>query len=150
MDELALLVAALPERLRLMIELAAWCALRYGEVAELRRGDIDLRNGVIRITRAVQWVDGVKIVAAPKADSVRLVAFPPHLGDAIKNHLKNHALWGSDGLLFPTTTASSTEPPRSTRRTSGRPGKPPAAPTPLPRPPPHRSHARGCVRRDAR
>ena len=46
LDELALLVAALPERLRLMIELAAWCALPFGEVAELRRGDIDLKNGV--------------------------------------------------------------------------------------------------------
>ena len=58
LDELALLVAAMPERLRLMILLAAWCALRFGEVAELRRGDIDLKNGVIRVTRAVQWVDG--------------------------------------------------------------------------------------------
>jgi integrase len=35
LDDLALLVAALPERLRLMIELAAWCALRFGEVSEL-------------------------------------------------------------------------------------------------------------------
>lgn len=48
LDELALLVAAMPERLRLMIELAAWCALRFGEVAELRRGDVDLKNGEIR------------------------------------------------------------------------------------------------------
>ncbi len=54
LDELALLVAAMPERLRLMIELAAWCALRFGEVAELRRGDVDLKNGVIRVSRAVQ------------------------------------------------------------------------------------------------
>ena len=103
LDELALLVAALPQRLRLMIELAAWCALRFGEVAELRRGDIDLKNGVVRVTRAVQWVDGMKIVAAPKADSVLVVAFPPHLGEAIRDHLKNHAQWGKDGLLFPTT-----------------------------------------------
>lgn len=80
LDELALLVSALPERLHLMIELEAWCALRFGEVAELRRGDIDLKNGVIRVTRAVQWVDGTKIVAPPKADSVRVVAFRPHLG----------------------------------------------------------------------
>jgi len=84
-----------------MIELAAWCALRFGEVAELRRGDIDLKNGVIRVTRAVQWVDGTKIVAAPEADSVRVVAFPPHVGEAIKDHLKYHTQWGRDGLLFP-------------------------------------------------
>lgn len=106
LDELALLVAAMPERLRLMIELAAWCALRFGEVAELRRGDVDLKNGVIRVSRAVQWVDGKKVVAAPKADSVRVVAFPPHIGEEIKEHLRKHAQWGKDGLLFPTSTGT--------------------------------------------
>ena len=128
LDELALLVAAMPERLRLMIELAAWCALRFGEVAELRRGDVDLANGVIRLSRAVQWVDGMKIVAAPKADSVRVVAFPPHIGDAIKEHLKNHAQWGKDGLLFPTTHGEQYRAPtfhqayfRKAREAAGRP-----------------------------
>ena len=129
LDELALLVAAVPERLRLMIELAAWCALRYGEVAELRRGDIDLRNGVIRVTRAVQWVDGTKIVAAPKADSVRVVAFPPHLGDEIRDHLKTHDSGARTASCSQRPTASNTEHPPSIRRTSGRPEKPPAAPT---------------------
>ena len=128
LDELALLVAAMPERLRLMIELSAWCALRFGEVAELRRGDIDLTNGVIRVSRAVQWVDGTKIVAAPKADSVRVVAFPPHIGEAIKEHLKNHAQWGKDGLLFPTTHGEQYRAPtfhqayfRKARAAAGRP-----------------------------
>jgi integrase len=128
LDELALLVAALPARLRLMIELAAWCALRFGEVAELRRGDIDLKNGVIRVTRAVQWVDGVKIVAAPKADSERVVAFPPHLAEAIKEHLTRHTQWGRDGLLFPTTHGEQYRAPtfhqayfRKAREAAGRP-----------------------------
>ena len=128
LDELALLVAAMPERLRLMIELAAWCALRFGEVAELRRGDVDLKNGVIRVSRAVQWVDGRKIVAAPKADSVRVVAFPPHIGEAIREHLQKHAQWGKDGLLFPTTHGEQYRAPtfhqayfRKAREAAGRP-----------------------------
>jgi len=128
LDELALLVAAMPERLRLMIELAAWCALRFGEVAELRRGDVDLKSGEIRISRAVQWVDGTKIVAAPKADSVRVVAFPPHIGEAIKEHLRKHAQWGKDGLLFPTTRGEQYRAPtfhqayfRKAREAAGRP-----------------------------
>ena len=128
LDELALLVAAMPERLRLMIELAAWCALRFGEVAELRRGDVDLKNGEIRVSRAVQWVDGKKIVAAPKADSVRVVAFPPHIGEAIKEHLRKHAQWGKDGLLFPTTHGEQYRAPtfhqayfRKAREAAGRP-----------------------------
>ena len=128
LDELALLVAAMPERLRLMIELAAWCALRFGEVAELRRGDVDLKKGEIRVSRAVQWVDGKKIVAAPKADSVRVVAFPPHIGEAIKEHLRKHAQWGKDGLLFPTTHGEQYRAPtfhqayfRKAREAAGRP-----------------------------
>ena len=40
--ELGVLTAAMPERLRLMVTLASWCALRFGEIVELRRGDIDL------------------------------------------------------------------------------------------------------------
>lgn len=100
--ELKIIKAALPERLRLMVDLAAWCALRFGEVAELRRGDIDLAAGAIKVRRAVQWVDGQKIIKAPKADSSGVVHFPPHLKDAIKAHLKDHAQWGKDGLLFPT------------------------------------------------
>ena len=41
-DELGVLTEAMPERLRLMVTLASWCALRFGETVELRRGDIDL------------------------------------------------------------------------------------------------------------
>lgn len=36
LDELTALVSAMPERLRVMTLLAAWCGLRFGELAELR------------------------------------------------------------------------------------------------------------------
>ena len=38
LDELAVMVAAMPERRRLLLLLATWCALRSGELRELRRG----------------------------------------------------------------------------------------------------------------
>ena len=73
-------------------------------------------------------VDGKKIVAAPKADSVRVVAFPPHIGEAIKEHLRKHAQWGKDGLLFPTTRGEQYRAPtfhqayfRKAREAAGRP-----------------------------
>jgi integrase len=150
LDELALLVASMPERLRLMIELAAWCALRSGEVAELRRGDLDLRNGVIRVTRAVQWVDGVKIVAAPKADSVRVVAFPPHMAETIRDHLETHAQWGRDGLLFPTTRGEQYRAPTFHQAYFRKAREARTPRPPLPRPAPHRSNAGGSIRRDTR
>ena len=36
-----------------MALLAAWCAMRFGELAELRRGDIDLRTNRVHIRR--EW-----------------------------------------------------------------------------------------------
>jgi integrase len=99
LDELAVLVAAMPDRYRLMTLLAAWCGLRFGELTELRGKDIDLRTSAIRIRRAVVHVDGKAIVSTPKSGAgVRDVAIPPHLMPAVRTHLAGH---GRDQLLFP-------------------------------------------------
>ncbi len=45
LDELAAIVAAMPARYRVMVLLAAWCGLRFGELTELRRGDVDTKGG---------------------------------------------------------------------------------------------------------
>ena len=58
-EELVALTEAMPDRLALMVTLASWCALRFGEIVELRRGDIDLSAEVIRIRRAAVRVHGV-------------------------------------------------------------------------------------------
>ena len=85
-----------------MVLLAAWCGLRFGELAELRRSDVDLKDGVLHIRRAVVRVDGEVIVGTPKTDAgIRDVAIPPHLLPAVKEHLQQHAEPGRDGLLFP-------------------------------------------------
>jgi integrase len=100
--ELEALVNALPERYRLMALLASWCALRFGELAELRRGDVDTRAGVLRVRRGVVRADGEVIVKAPKSDAgARDVAIPPHLLPLVREHLLQHAEQGRDGLLFP-------------------------------------------------
>lgn len=97
--ELEKLVQAMPEKYRLMVLLAAWCALRFGELTELRRKDVDLRNGVIRVRRGVVWVDCKPVVGPPKSDAgIRDVAIPPHLVPLIKAHVRDHA--GIE-LLFP-------------------------------------------------
>ena len=57
-DELATVTAAMPERLRLKVILASWCAKRFGETVELRRGDVDLGDEVIRIRRAAVRTQG--------------------------------------------------------------------------------------------
>ncbi len=102
LDELAVIVANMPERHRLAILLMSWCALRFGEVTELRRRDVDLRGQRIKIRRAVVRVEHERRVTTPKSDAgVRDVAVPPHLLPTIKDHLSLHAQPGPDGLLFP-------------------------------------------------
>jgi integrase len=99
--ELATIVAASPKRYRLMILLAAWCALRFGELTELRGSDIDTKSGVIRVRRGVTWVDGQAVIGKPKSDAgIRDVAIPPHLMGAVRSHLLEFGV-GRDGLLFP-------------------------------------------------
>ena len=101
LDELAAIVEAMPEKYRLAVLLASWCALRFGELAELRRSDIDVTNGVIRVRRGVTWAEGSAIVGTPKSVAgVRDVVIPPHLLPALKAHLRNYAP-GRDDLLFP-------------------------------------------------
>jgi integrase len=102
LPELEALVANMPEKQQLLVLLAAWCGLRFGELTELRRSDLDLKNGRIKVRRAVVHVDGKAIVGTPKSDAgIRDVAVPPHLLPTVKAHISEHAEFGRDGLLFP-------------------------------------------------
>jgi integrase len=101
-DELATITQAMPERYRPMVLLASWCALRLGELTELRRMDIDLNSEVIRVSRAVVRVNKEFRVTTPKSDAgTRDVAIPPHLLPAIEDHLAKHVGERPDSLLFP-------------------------------------------------
>ena len=102
LPELEAIVKNMPERYRVMALLASWCALRFGELAELRRGDVDTKVGVLRIRRGVVRASGKAIVKSPKSDAgSRDVAIPPHLLPLVREHLLKHAEPGRDGLLFP-------------------------------------------------
>jgi integrase len=102
LDELADIVQALPDRVRALVLLCAWCGLRFGEVAELRRGDVDLTRGLLRVRRALVRVDGADTVGPPKSDAgARDVAIPPHLLPVLSDHLAEHVGRGRAALLFP-------------------------------------------------
>ncbi|MBS4754142.1 hypothetical protein KG112_15135 [Nocardioides sp. zg-ZUI104] len=88
LPQLEALAPAMPERYRLRVLLAAWCGRRFGEITELRRHDVDLAHGVVKIRRAVVRVDGTFVIGTPKSDAgTRDVAIPPHLLPAVKTHL---------------------------------------------------------------
>lgn len=105
LEELRAYASALPQQLRVMPLLAAWCGLRFGEVIELRRRDLDLERGRLTVTRGVVRVDGVDVVGTPKsAAGVRVIATPPHLVPVVADHLTKHVRPGRDALLFPHST----------------------------------------------
>jgi integrase len=101
--ELVTITQHMPDRLQPAVLIAAWCGLRFGELIELRRSDIDVKARVIHIRRAAYRVPGNKVaIGKPKSDAgIRDVAIPPHLVPEIKRHLSEHAQFGRDGLLFP-------------------------------------------------
>lgn len=109
--ELATLTEAMPERLRLMVTLASWCALRFGEAVELRRGDIDLSQEVIRVRRAAVRTKGAYTITTPKSDAgLRDVAIPPHIIPAIEQHLSKYVGKGRDSLIFPADNGGHLQP----------------------------------------
>jgi integrase len=108
LEELSVIVASMPDRLQLSVLIASWCGLRYGEIAELRRGDIDLDKRVIRVRRAVSRVAGEKpIIGPPKSEAgIRDVAIPPHLLPIFERHLAEHVGIGARSLVFPSARGS--------------------------------------------
>lgn len=114
LTELDVMVATVPARYKAMLLLAAWCALRFGELTELRRSDLDLTKGIVKVRRGVTWVKIDKddldegesltenVVGDPKSTAgARNVAIPPHVIPALKEHLRQMPVTGRDALLFP-------------------------------------------------
>jgi integrase len=101
LPELEVLVKALPDKYLLMALLACWCGLRFGELAELRRSDIDAKNAVVHVRRGVVRVRGGRKVKGPKSEAGRRdVAIPPHLVPLVKDHLHKYVLPRRDALVF--------------------------------------------------
>jgi integrase len=93
---------AMPARWRLGVLLGAWCALRSGEVRELRRKDIDVKRGVVKVTRGVVHAgQRTQHVGDPKTEAgLRNVRIPASVLEVVKTHLREHAQLGPQGLLF--------------------------------------------------
>lgn len=98
----------MPKRYRAMVLLAAWCALRFGELTELRRRDVLLSapdadpEGVVYVVRGVvRTEDGFK-ETTPKSDAgIRDVSVPPHIVPVLRSHLDQFVGDAPGALLFP-------------------------------------------------
>jgi len=112
LDELAVIIDAMPERLKLQIVLAAFVGLREGELLELRRSDVDGVTGRVDVTRKVDKDANPSVrgacpecgrpISTPKTKSgVRTVHVPPPFLTMLQQHLLEHTAEGPNGLLFP-------------------------------------------------
>jgi integrase len=129
LEQLNVIVEEMPENLRLMVLLATRCAMRFGELVALQRGDVDLGEEIIRIRRAAVRVDKRWEVGNPKSEAgIRDVAISPHIMPAVKNHLSKHVGGQHDALLFPARNGGHLQP-STFQRHYYRAGTRPAVPT---------------------
>lgn len=127
LEQLDTITAAMPERYRAIVPLAAWCSLRFGELVELRRGDIELtartevdsagqkvviREGVVKVRRGAVRTEKGWVVGDPKsAAGVRDVAIPPHVVLVVEEHLASEFVGARhDALLFAAQSGGHLQP----------------------------------------
>lgn len=100
--EFETIVEVIPPRYKALVLLAGWCGLRFGELAALRRSDVDLKARTVHVRHSLVTLKGEKFLGPPKSDAGRRdVSIPPHIVPALREHLAEHAAFGKDGLVFP-------------------------------------------------
>ncbi len=98
-EDVERLVDALPERWRPLVMLAAWGGLRWGEVAGLRVGDVDVLGRRVRISRqAVEAKGGLEVRDVKTAAGRRTVALPSFVAEALAQAAADR---GREEPLFP-------------------------------------------------
>lgn len=106
--EIEALAQAVPRRIQLLIELAAWCQLRRGELLGLRRLDVDMMHKIIRVQRSRTFGrDGSSIIKSPKTSSGRRnLSVPSNVVRTLETHLNDFTEVDKDALLFTSESGS--------------------------------------------
>lgn len=96
------LAGRMPERFRVLVLLAAFGSLRWGEVSALRRCDVAEDGGWVRVSRALVEVPGRGLVIGPPKSraGVRTVIIPAAIRRDVMKHLDVFVKPEHDALLF--------------------------------------------------
>jgi integrase len=105
-DEIDAIAAAMPERYRAAVLVAAWSGLRAGELFALARRHVDLDTGTLRVERAIVEITGQPVgYGPPKSDAGRrTVHLPATVTEVLAEHLAAHVAAAPDALVFGTAT----------------------------------------------
>jgi integrase len=96
------LAGLIPARFRALVLLAAFSSLRYGELAALRRSDIDSQCGTITVRASlVERQNGSLHFGPPKSPaSLRAVTIPTAIRRDVRAHLRDFVADDPDALIF--------------------------------------------------
>ncbi|WP_127453458.1 site-specific integrase [Streptomyces sp. B29(2018)] len=83
--------AALPDSLRTVVDVAAGCGLRQGEVFGLSADEVDHDGGWISVEHQLKRIRGKFVFAPPKGDKVRDVPLPANVSTALKEHAEAYS-----------------------------------------------------------
>ncbi len=101
-EQVAALAAAVGPRWEALVFTAAYSGLRWGELAGLRRCDVDLDSNVVTVARKLGEVNGTLTFSPPKtAAGKRTVGIPSFVARSLAVHIDLYALPGPEGLVFP-------------------------------------------------
>ena len=142
--DLAELVAAMPPNWRALTLVSGWCGLRIGEAAGLRRGDVDLSAGILRIAQTAQYVGTPArlVIGPPKSErGVRTVHMPQHVTHALAEYIAEREPWKAKDHVWTRRDGQATLPPHRPRRLQGRCQSVRSRGDGLARPETHRKHS---------
>ncbi|MBB5871085.1 integrase [Allocatelliglobosispora scoriae] len=92
----------IPARFRVLVLVAAFASLRYGELAALRRSDVDLEAGTVTVRATlVERSDGSLTFGPPKTNAGRrTVSLPAEIVAELRQHLADFVDDADDALVF--------------------------------------------------
>jgi integrase len=101
-EQVEQLAAAIDPRYRVLVLMATYTTLRFGELFALRRHNIDLDAGTVTVVESVAHLSsGQMILGPPKSDAGRrTVSIPPSLIPEICEHLDRYVPDGPDAFVF--------------------------------------------------
>jgi Domain of unkown function (DUF1775) len=101
-EQVCVLADLMPARQRMLIMVATFASLRYGEVTALRRMDIDQAGGAVSVRQAFTEVRGQGMVLGPPKSraGLRTVGLPSGIVAELRDHLARFVSSEPTALVF--------------------------------------------------
>ncbi len=99
-QEANILIENMPSRYKAFVMVLAYCGLRFGEAAALRRDCVDLDNRMIHVVESVTNAGGKTVWSLPKTYEKRSISLPNFLIDALRSHLELFTALDAHSLVF--------------------------------------------------